>query len=692
MTLKTSLFNKGIYKSTVRRYLWGSVLYFLLLFMFTVLPTLLSIEPGNRDYFIGAWGRSSLIYEDWNYIFYPIILAMGVSTVVGLLVYRFVHSKKTSVFVHSLPVNRTSVYTSTLAGAFTLMSSPVILNGLIVLVMSLTSYSKIISVSSCFIWIGINLMCLFMMFACTTFVAMLTGNTFATVGLNILFHAVVPVIVACFGFVAKQFLFGYVTDNAIINSVVNGNFVVWIFTVASELYAFNYLNISIVRLIVNLVISVGLYVLAWVLYKKRNLETAEDVAGFKILNPIFKYLLTFLGATVSFALFSEFVGEKLAMFIVIVVLISAIMYFASEMILKKSMKVWKKSYKGFICFAVIFTLLIFVFAFTSFFGYETHVPKADEVESVAVYSYYYNHIPQLSEPDVIDYAIKLHNEFVNNRALLKSDDLYVKLNIEYKLKSGKEVSRAYQVSENRLSEILKDLYEYESYKAVFEEPLALDVNDIHYIAYHTDSEIRIDGDMMRELHKCVVEDIKDMSYDEIYSPKVSSNTINYIYTDEGYDGKKELFTKSYYLSTAFKKTNEWLENNTDNLNEYYIGVNNIYQGTDFYIVKNEFVHKKAELFKNEELNFKGLFWNDSDFTSEGEICYEITADTIEKEYIIHAGKDISENVYNYVINSDNLVSDSGVLYIYGRTYDGMFQLVDAIEEDELKEFVKSVCK
>lgn len=566
MTLKTSLFNKGIYKSTVRRYLWGSVLYFLLLFMFTVLPTILAIEPDNRNYFMGVEGRSSLIYDGSNYIFYPIILAMGVSTVVGLLVYRFIHSKKTSVFTHSLPVSRTSVYTSTLAGAFTLMSAPVILNGLIVLVMSLTAYSKIISVSSCFIWIGVNLMCLFMMFACTTFVAMLTGNTFAMVGLNILFHVVVPVVVACFGFVAKQFLFGYVANNAIINSVVNGNFVVWIFKLVSELYTFNQINISVVRLIANFVISVGLYVLGWVLYKKRSLETAEDVAGFKILNPIFKYLLTFLGATVSFALFSEFIGEKLAMFIVIVALISAIMYFASEMILKKSMKVWKKSYKGFIGFAVIFTLLIFVFAFTSFFGYETYVPKADEVESVAVYSYYYNDIPELSEPGVIDYAVRLHNEFVNNRTLLKSDGLYVDLKIEYKLKNGKEVSRAYQISEAGLREILNDLYEYESYKAVFEEPLALDVNDIHYIAYQTDSEIRIDGDLMRELHKCVVEDIKNMSYYDLYSTNVwsSFNTINYSFTGEGYDGKPEIFTRSYYLSTAFKKTNEWLNNNMNN--------------------------------------------------------------------------------------------------------------------------------
>ena len=47
MISRASLFNKGIYKSTLRRYLWGGVLYFILLFMITGMSILLNY---SNDY------------------------------------------------------------------------------------------------------------------------------------------------------------------------------------------------------------------------------------------------------------------------------------------------------------------------------------------------------------------------------------------------------------------------------------------------------------------------------------------------------------------------------------------------------------------------------------------------------------------------------------------------------------------
>ena len=47
MISRASLFNKGIYKSTLRRYLWGSILYFILLFMITGMSILLNYSHDN---------------------------------------------------------------------------------------------------------------------------------------------------------------------------------------------------------------------------------------------------------------------------------------------------------------------------------------------------------------------------------------------------------------------------------------------------------------------------------------------------------------------------------------------------------------------------------------------------------------------------------------------------------------------
>ena len=60
MILKTSLFNKGIYKSTLRRYLWGGVLYFIMLFLFTGMLILLNEDPNQFAYWPGSSGSTLL--------------------------------------------------------------------------------------------------------------------------------------------------------------------------------------------------------------------------------------------------------------------------------------------------------------------------------------------------------------------------------------------------------------------------------------------------------------------------------------------------------------------------------------------------------------------------------------------------------------------------------------------------------
>ena len=110
MTLKTSLFNKGIYKSVLKRYLWGAVVYFLLLFSITVLPIFMTCDPNDVETHL-TFNRFPLIYET-AYTLPSVLIAIVVPTIVGLLVFRMVHSKKTSIFIHGLPVGRNSVYIS----------------------------------------------------------------------------------------------------------------------------------------------------------------------------------------------------------------------------------------------------------------------------------------------------------------------------------------------------------------------------------------------------------------------------------------------------------------------------------------------------------------------------------------------------------------------------------------------------
>ena len=111
----------------------------------------------------------------------PILLAIVVPTVVALMVFRFIHSKKQAIFIHSLPVSRKANFISSILAAFTLMCIPVIANVAILIFISLLKYGNYFTVPDCVWWMIYNLAGLFLMFSVSVFSANLTGNSFAMI-------------------------------------------------------------------------------------------------------------------------------------------------------------------------------------------------------------------------------------------------------------------------------------------------------------------------------------------------------------------------------------------------------------------------------------------------------------------------------------------------------------------------------
>ena len=156
MTLRTSLFNSGIFKNTLKRFKWGSFLYFVMLFL--SVPFALLVEDVSRlvDRYALSMDVSPILLRG-DYISFPALFAILVPTVVATLVFNNMHSAKQSVFVHSLPVDRKANFVSNLLAAFVLMTAPVLLNGIILLIMSFTAYGQIISSCSVAYWVFVNL-------------------------------------------------------------------------------------------------------------------------------------------------------------------------------------------------------------------------------------------------------------------------------------------------------------------------------------------------------------------------------------------------------------------------------------------------------------------------------------------------------------------------------------------------------
>ena len=169
MTSKESLFNKGIFQAIIRRFRLGALLYFIILFL-CVPIAFLTQNPyhlSQRYFGMGnsAFTNSNSVIFRSGFMILPVIVTFFASTVVALLVYNYVHASRHGVFTHSLPVSRKANYVSTLCGAFTLLSAPIILNGIILFVMSLCGYGKVIGAIPAIVWTLILLCIVFIMFS-----------------------------------------------------------------------------------------------------------------------------------------------------------------------------------------------------------------------------------------------------------------------------------------------------------------------------------------------------------------------------------------------------------------------------------------------------------------------------------------------------------------------------------------------
>lgn len=652
MISKTSLFNKGIYKSTIRRFFWGSVLYFVILFMTTSLNILMTVVPEN-NYVDQGWFFSEMEFVLkglHRFLGFSLLVSFGVSTVVAMLVFRFAHSKKAAMFVHSLPVSRTANYISTILGAFTLMAIPVILNGLVLIAISCFGYSLFFDITACLVWMGINLFSLFIMFSCSTLAAMLSGNTFGLVGVNVLIHAGPVVLVTCFSYIAHMFLYGYGSTNAVLEAVTEWNFVGFL----AELTISNF---SIYRFISMIVLAILIYVLAWVLYKRRKLEKAEDIAAFRCLNPIFRYLVTIVVTVASFVIFFQNIMFNPVAGILPTVILSIVVYFGVEMLLKKSFRVWRV-YKGYLVFAAAFTAIVSLMAFTNFFGYETRIPVAGEVEGVYLnneyraYSYYdEEHKVYLSEQEVIEYIIDLHEEQIGNGNIpfMKTSEYNVyEFSFEYKLKDGGTISRTYEITMEESEKIREHLYKFDSYRMAVEDVFRVKDEWLVEIDYN-DGVYLNDKREMAELMNCLRKDTL-----EVKEPRNS-----YMDAHSG-------------MQIAYKEQKDEPWSQRDYI---YIDINSEYKNTLDYLEKK---------LRSDALNAVN--------TSK---AYVVSAEQLE--YSVHVGmcsrvftgelnqivdQNAKKVLYEMVMKKGNLLNTQGDYYLCSIEKDSMVRLLVALEPSE----------
>lgn len=542
MILKESLFNKGVFSTVLRRFRLGGLLYFILLFL--CVPTMfLTKSPElliNRYYgrFNTAYSFEKSLIFDTDLMVFPTLITMLVPTIVALLVFNFIHSPRHSIFAHSLPVTRKANYFSSLCGAFTLMALPVVLNAIILIIMSLCGYGKIIGIVPSIVWMLIFLAVIFIMFSVATLASFLAGNPFSAAAINLIIHLLPLGVAGSVSFLGDRYLYGFTNDNAVFESISKASPIVSLFEklIGNNVYGF-FKNISVW---IFLAISVLFFFLSYLLYRKRRMELSGDVAGFKIMHPILKYTVCTIAFILSFAIFTSIEISAIWYFL-LTGIITAIVYFASEMVLKKNLRVFHL-YKGLIGFFAATAVVLSFIAFTNVFGFETRIPKEDEIESVAVFTSYSNEFPYVEDPEIIKKAVTFHKDFTQDIPVLEKDYFlaeatysadanYGEINhiymnrifFKYKLANGKEISRRYYVKNDDEYKILCSLFESAEYKIKVTGIDKVYADNVKSVTINTNCgnthyDFTLNEDSSALFH-ALKKDIENMTYDDYISSR-----------------------------------------------------------------------------------------------------------------------------------------------------------------------------
>ena len=248
------------------------------------------------------------------------------------------------------------------------------------------------------------------------FAGMFTGHMAAQAIFIYIFNFLALFLETIIKSILGNFLFGYVSDTS------SQTFESW-----SPLY---YLNAfyrgfrndkgNIVVLIGYLFVGIVFLVLSYYLYKKRHMEVATDVISFSFVKPVFKYSVAFCSAALVGSIIVSIlnVNQNFVAYIITYLIGGFIGYFAAEMLIRKTFKVFK-TYKGYIVFALTLSLLLCSINF-DLYGYESRVPQYSEVEIMCMSTYMDSSMRIALRPE--DYDPEMHGYLIPTREYLKEFD------------------------------------------------------------------------------------------------------------------------------------------------------------------------------------------------------------------------------------------------------------------------------
>lgn len=534
MQSRTSSFNKGIYASNLKRF-WPVAFAFAFLLTLIILNFLRFASDsvlGNNT----TINRFSIAREIFRHNgIVSMLLFPTFSLISALAVFSYIHYQHSTAMIHALPVTRKSLFITNYLSGLTLVMLPLLFAGTVLVVGELLE--GITHVAYSFLWVFVSAVFLFLWYSFAVFAGMFTGHMAAHALYFFIFNFLAVFLESTIESVLSSLLFGYVIPYGSPFTPLSP--IIYLEEMFYDVAA-GELNYAVLAcyILAGVAFTLG----AGAIYRRRHMESAGDVVSVKSMKPVFKYSVAFCSAALLASIVVEFMnyGNGFPVFLISYLIGGFIGYFAAEMLLRKTFRVFRHI-KGFLVFSLVLVLFLSAINF-DLFGYTAYIPDPEDVEIMHV-GYYrdeyatialdpeqynpekhwylfaendYRKDPPseldeylismfrqkpgvLEEPESIRKATDLHRIIVKNADTLKRRDLgdgryyydvssgirYINLTFTYRLKNGRTVERAYYIPYGRsggeLETGLRNLLATEEFMEKLNPMIAVGAEDINLI-------------------------------------------------------------------------------------------------------------------------------------------------------------------------------------------------------------------
>ncbi len=604
MKSKTSLFSPGLSRNIISRFwpLW-------IVYLGVLLVQLPFTVSGYLAQGVSAlYTMDRILQLSVNVAGY----AMAASLLSVMAVFSYLYSKRSCSLINSLPVRReTAFVTACLTGLLPLLLAE-LLTWLIAL--GVFAGSEIVRPEYLNSWLLIALLSTLASYGFALFCAMLTGHILVLPALFLVLNTAVYVLEALVQTLLNTLVYGYEGGTSISRLSplpYAGKALRVISYPASGSLEPEYILLGMDSLAVYAVVGVLFIAPALLLYRRRKMECVGDVVAIKSLEPVFKYCASIYAALGFGALLAGTMDNALgsgplesAVLALLLVLGAALGYYAAEMLLQKSLRVFRSRMRGLLIVWAVLLLGVAVIEF-DLTGYERRVPETDDIESVVII----NDGRVTEDAESIKLTRKIHQTAIDNEEHNRQAESTSIIYIRYELKDGSSLGRSYWVDgslewiENGNSEfaLCRELYMLPQNKELMMKAGEIKAEnvifcDIEQLLPKSDEfslnyeQLRLSPQQAEELYtQCILPDTRDSMlgtrwfYMDEEAYETRSDTSLYIHVESGEGPEYGPYVFSVDITLDAERTLAWLEENLDIEVKPYLEVRpEALEGTMYY--------------------------------------------------------------------------------------------------------------